>query len=125
MRRAVGQLGGAMEVTVVFRNMMPIEALVALVKDLIDARGSALGQAGKWQVSIRKNGSDLGATYAIRLSAGSTHQSWAARARAPERAVRTVFERCDRALANARAALDAAASPLFDVASGRAATDRT
>jgi len=99
-----------MEVTVVFRNMMPSEALVVLVKDLIEARGAAPSKAGKWQVSIRKNDIDLGSTYAICLSAGNAHQSWAASASVPERAIRAVFERCDRALAHARTTLDAAAS---------------
>lgn len=101
-----------MEVTVVFRNMMPIEALITLVKDLIDARDALPNQADrKWQVSIRKNDGELGASYAIRLSAGHAHQSWAAIASAPERAVSAVFERCDRALSSTRAAFDVAASP--------------
>lgn len=87
-----------MEVTVVFRNMMPLEALVTLVKELIDDRGLAMGSSGKFQVSIRKSDSECGASYDIRLSSGLARQSWVAVDGSPELAVRTVFERCDQAL---------------------------
>jgi hypothetical protein len=83
-----------MEVTVVFRNMMPREALIALVKGLTDARAWAVrGTSARLQISIRR-------TYAVHLSSALCRQGWTAVDDDAERAVRAAFERFDQAAAD-------------------------
>jgi hypothetical protein len=93
-----------MEVTVIFRNMRPHETLVTLVKKLLEARGSTMdGRSGRLQISIRK-------TYAVHLSSDLSRQGWTEVDDEPERAVRTIFERFDRAAAHVRGPVEARAS---------------
>jgi hypothetical protein len=93
-----------MEVTVAFRNMRPREALITLVKGLLDARArAARGPATRLQISIRK-------TYSVHLSSALSRQSWAVVDEDPERAVRSAFERFEQAAADVSGICDAHAS---------------
>jgi len=99
-----------MEVTVIFRNMAPIEALITLVKGLLDARKMAIDPTARFQLEVRKSRCDLLPSYTIQLSSGLPQRGWAAVDFEPKEAVRAAFASFDRSLAVARDPLRASAA---------------